>query len=463
MTQTLKDKLMDISNPKIPSWSDGSAVTIKEFWNSFVEPRLPDKDIVIKWYQIIFEYINDPNAIFVIRKFEDRKGGLATTLRRGFFNITDKGICYFYTDNYHAHYFVKMAIDGFIPREQEMIDMMNDRTFPARFGPYCHEEKAIAAYSIDGSYGKNPGFSNNDYKLAHIINVGTDYHFDKKAQGLAEICDQYAPRGQYNEWQYEAKVGCYVRRPSISDDDAQTFKEFLKAHYLRITCPMNYCLTPIMSKNKKCQSFNNSSIIIKKNDIAETTEFQNYAMYRFYLRYGEEYLDFLKQIMLPNTVLQTISPQSLQKFKKNGDITINITYSHNQTTKKNTATTVSPHTTLATHSMRTNKPFKAFLRTVKNRNGVHYSENVINDLCSALNDTRFVNILNNHQLPSDIYQCKDIATLKIVYDELKGKKTPLAKQLYSTKHGKCTSALRQYSNYLRVNGVAVNDSGEVFN
>ena len=106
MTQTLIDKLRDISNPKMPSWKDGSAVTIKEFWDSFVEPRLPDKDIVIKWYQIIFEYINDPNAIFVFRKFEDRKGGLATTLRRGFFNITDKVICYFYTDKYHSHYFL---------------------------------------------------------------------------------------------------------------------------------------------------------------------------------------------------------------------------------------------------------------------------------------------------------------------------------------------------------------------
>ena len=454
---TLQEKLKNITNPKLPTWNDGSAVTIKDFWDTFVEPRLQDKDTVIKWYHILLDYANDPNAVFVIRKYEDRQGGLATSLRRGFYSITDKGNRYFYTDNYFSHYFVKMALDGFVPTLQEMIAMMNNRTFPARFGKSCHEERDRAAFSIDGSLGKDPGFGKKDFKIAHIMDVGTDYLLDGRIQGLAVICDQYAPRGNYNDWCRDSLMQCYVRNLSITD--SLVLKEFLKSHFLRLTCPMNYCLTPIMSQRKKSQSFNNSSISIKKNDIAETPEFQNYAMHRFYLRYGEDYLDFLKQIMLPNTVLQTISQQSLRKFEINGDITINITYSHNHTTKKASTTTVNPHT----NPVCTNNSFKAFLRTVINRRGVHYSENVINDYCSALNDMLFLNILNNHNLPSDIYQCKDIAALKIVYDELRDRTNFLATQLYNTKHGKCTSALRQYSNYLRVNRVAVNDSGEVFN
>ena len=460
---TLQDKLKNIANPKLPTWNDGSAGTIKDFWDTFVEPKLPDKDIVIKWYHTLLDYAINPNAVFVIRKYEDRQGGLATNLRRGFYNITNKGNRYFYTDNYFSHYFVKMAIDRFVPTLQEMIDMMNNRTFPARFGPSCQEELDRAAYSIDGSLGKDPGFGKKDFKIAHIVDVGTDYLLSGEIKGLAAVCDQYAPRGNYNDWCQDGLIQCYVRKLSITDHDSLVLKEFLKSHFLRLTCPMNYCLTPIMSPRKKSQSFNNSSISIKKNDIAETPEFQDYAMYRFYLRYGEDYLDFLKQIMLPNTVLQTISPQSLRNFEINGDITINITYSHNHTTKKSTTTTVSPHTTSQTRTMRTNNPFKAYLRTVINRNGVHYSENVINGFCSSFNNGLFVNILNNHNLSSDIYQCHDIADLKSVYDEIKGKTTTLAKQLFNARHGACTSALRQYTNYLRVNGVAVNDSGEVFN
>ena len=46
----LIQKLDEIRRPPIQMLSNGSANTIEEFWTTFIEPRLPKRDIMLLWH-----------------------------------------------------------------------------------------------------------------------------------------------------------------------------------------------------------------------------------------------------------------------------------------------------------------------------------------------------------------------------------------------------------------------------
>ena len=60
----LLDKLNSISKPKLNKLSEGSADTIKDFWDEFIEPNLPEKETVLKWHRVLMNYI-----IIVLKKY----------------------------------------------------------------------------------------------------------------------------------------------------------------------------------------------------------------------------------------------------------------------------------------------------------------------------------------------------------------------------------------------------------
>lgn len=456
---TLQDKLRDIAKPKLPvgangkAWSDGKATTIADFWNNFVEDRLPNKSIVIAWYQLLKDYVQSDDAVYAIRFFADKQGDDPKSLRRGFLTkINNKTSCFF-TDNFHADYYAKMAIDGFVPTINEFKKSMTAREFPARyaFGGSYPEEVARAAYDIQG---KNPGFhlSQNLYKIAHVINAGTDYLLPNgHIKGIGDICQQYCPRGDYNDW--KNKKGYYLRELSLNSTDMNLLKRFLISHYLRFVCPMNYFLIP----TPRCQSSNNP---IPKNDIGEHPDLQKYAIYRLYERYGSDYIDYLKRIMLPSSILNPITQTEIQKLSEYGNKVIDLSYTHNhQNQKKSGVKAKSPKASKPSSPIH---PFKKHLTKVTNRNGVPFSQNVINYYCSTLNHQLFKKILKNHSLSTDIYQCTDITALKAVYDVVSQKQTPDAKKLAKKRHGAGKSALREYVGYLRASKQATNDNKQVF-
>lgn len=106
--------------------------------------------------------------------------------------------------------------------------------------------------------------------------------------------------------------------------------------------------------------------------------------------------------------------------------------------------------------------FKTYLGAVTNSNGCRFSSSTINNYSSALNYTKFQEILEKHGLPTDINLCTDITKLKTVYDELKQQNTILSRQIHADRHGACTSALREYANYLRKFLLATNDNNQIF-
>ena len=291
MKTELEKKLEQINrNKKVQSYekTEEPIGTIKEFWETFIVPRLPGEnqiDIYKEWFELLKKYCDDDDAVYAIRCFSNTCGGSKNykTLRRGFYTKTNQAYSFFYTDNYFSAYFLKMAMDGYVPEYEEFKNCMLSRKFPARFGPHDSKyEKPKAAYAING---KDPGFAINGYKIAHIIDAGMNYDFRGKETGLAEICKTFFPRGDYNDWKEEVDSygACYVRRLSDLNDEA---REILKAHFLRFTCPFNYVLTP----KKSCHICHKNGI----NDIAEHPAFQQYAREQFYKLFGEEYKKYLE-------------------------------------------------------------------------------------------------------------------------------------------------------------------------
>ena len=283
---TLREKLSTIDYPPVKSFTTGEASTISDFWETFVKPHLISADIISKWCDLLYRYVDDVGVVYAIRTFNDRRENGDKDLRRGFVTKTDKNYSFFYTDNYFSAYFLKMAIDGYVPEYSDFKEMMISRKFPARFGQSCSLERAKAAYKIDA---KDPKISIAGYKISHIFDVGTGYYNNNTTLSISQICSKYFPRGTYDDWSSVTdKTGTYYSRSLKVDAPALAY---LKAIFLRMSCPLNYILTP----KKKLHT---TEVKVEKNDIGESLQLQQYAMYQFSQLYGDIYKDFLNRIML---------------------------------------------------------------------------------------------------------------------------------------------------------------------
>ena len=283
---TLREKLASIDFPPINSFTTGEAATISDFWEVFVKPHLIPANIISKWCDLLYRYVDDIGVVYAIRTFNDRRENGDKDLRRGFVTETDKNFSFFYTDNYFSAYFLKMAIDGYVPEYSDFKEMMISRKFPARFGQSCSLERIKAAYKIDA---KDPKINGAGYKISHIFDVGTGYYNKNTAISISQICSKFFPRGTYDDWSTVTdKTGTYYSRFLKVD---ATALPYLKAIFLRMACPLNYILTP-----KK--RLHTTEVKVEKNDIGESLQLQQYAMYQFSQLYGDIYKDFLNRIML---------------------------------------------------------------------------------------------------------------------------------------------------------------------
>ena len=302
---TLEDSFKSISENKIPFLKDDRAYSVKELWDKVVKPLLLPKPVIESWFEEAKKYINDPDAVFFIRTGNTRKKGDPFTLRRGFYTkYQNNGISFVYDDNDIATYMYKLAYDGiWTPSASELKNALIKRTIPIKFTPSCKEEKARSAFVLTG---KSPEIGKSGYKVSHIIDAGIDYDFGGTVLGMASIISKYFKLGNYSDWN-KCKDGYYLRVfPGDIDPDAL---RFLKAHFLRLTCPLNYILTP-----KKVLQVN--YIKVFKNDVGELKELQAYAMEQFKITYGKVYDEYLSMLMLPS--------QSL--IKNPGDKTIDVDY-----------------------------------------------------------------------------------------------------------------------------------------
>jgi len=282
---TLLKKLQTINVPRIAHLQAGNASTIEDFWDSFIVHHLPDKEVVLKWHKVLMEYIRQPDAMFAIRGYNTAANDNYDSLRRGFLTRTNAGYSFFYTDNFHAAYYLKMALDGYVPTVRELITVYNSRKFPARFGRDTSNERNMMAIPK----GVDPGIQTAGYKIAHVLNVGKDYYTQEQSISLSKIIQEYFDGGQRSDWKWNTDItGSYFLRDFHVDQNA---RRFLIAEFLRFVHPFNYFLTP-----KKACALSSVS-----KDIAEYQPLINYVQAMYADMYGDDYNEFLSFAMAKNT------------------------------------------------------------------------------------------------------------------------------------------------------------------
>lgn len=469
---SLTKKLQTLNVPALKQVTKGNATTIADFWNQFVVPLLPDPKVVKEWFKLLDKFVDDVDAVLAIRcyfSWQHPKLKDSDTLRRGFYNLTDKDYTFFYTDNFFAAYFAKMAIDGYVPSYNDFKQCMLSREFPARFGPSSSEERAIAAYSIDGKKGKDPGFCANGYKIAHIVDAGQDFYVTGQILTIGEICEKYCDRGDYTDWVLHTDTFGNFNARDLKMNQAA--KDLLIAHFLRFACPMNYILTPGRYHHLL-------GVKIKYNDIAECEELQQYAMHKFYAIYGQDYEDFLKRILLPSSLLLTNLPNE----KDLGDKTINITFDYKI---KQTSTSVRKTKSIKKQSKKQNmlkeqskdkndlrKRLLAYVaspnatKVMQKKVTSNAHEVLLHANIPASSATQYINwldpnlhpelnaLLTKHKIIGSIYTCTNLGQIAAMFDELVDNTTSEAKK--ANAHSNMVSAVRHFIEHLlSLNGIII--------
>lgn len=308
---TLVEKLKSINKPPVMPMQTGFAENVEIFWNDFILPRLPKREVALQWHKILTEYVKRPEATFALRFYNTAPILEHEKLRRGFLTQTDKGYSFFYTDNFHAAYYLKMALDEYISSVEEIISAFATRQFPARFGPDTSKERELAAMLN----GYNPGFTTAGYKIAHIYNVGKDYYPDGKLLFLSDIVEKYFPCGERADWSKRTDSnGEYFLRDLAVSDDA---KKYLVAEFLRFVHPFNYFLMPKMTGTSPQAIWPCPE---RLKDAAEYPPLLDFVRNKFIKIYGDVYEEFLNSIMADRENLDARSS------KVSGDLSLKILY-----------------------------------------------------------------------------------------------------------------------------------------
>ena len=235
--------------------------TVEDFWNNFIVPRLPKKDIVLKMHDTLMKYIELPDAVFPIRyDAEDYKK------LRGRITKTNEGYSFVYCDNEHAKYYFQMCYDGKIPSAEEL---RND---------YDNNQFAFAMSSKTPKLLIDAGC-----KLSHIVGVGEKYNDLERV----ELIRKYFPASLNDDWQKSEKKS-YYRMFNVNPDA----KKYLIAYFLRYVHPFNQFVSPA----KKLQK---SDVKFYQNDVGEHRPLVKFVRDKFRKIYGEDYDKFLSLIMAP--------------------------------------------------------------------------------------------------------------------------------------------------------------------
>ena len=264
----------------MPQLPKDTCSSIGELWDKLISQLLPAKEILLLWHKVLMEYVERPDAMFVIRGGNNAKKNEYGRLRRGFLTRTNQGYSFFYTDNFHAAYFLKMAMDGYVPTVDELLKTYNTRQFPSRFGRDTEEERELMAMPR----GKDPGFQTAGYKLAHIYNVGMGYWDNNRTLSLIrDIVDVYYPYGVRSDWKNvtDATGTHYERFLSVNPFS----RRYLVAAFLRFVHPFNYFLAP----KKVCSDL----------DVSENPLLISFVRNKMREMFGTAYDEFLSKIMPP--------------------------------------------------------------------------------------------------------------------------------------------------------------------
>lgn len=286
---TLEEKIKNIQNPKIEDGigllPNGRNDSLKDFFESFIEPRLPKQECIKKWHELLMEYIKDWENVSCAVRFGNRgdkaksKSGESgyKKLRRGWLTKDKKSdFDYFYADNYMSSFFYKMALDDFVPTYDEFKKMLYEHKFPYGFG--FHVDAKYESERCIIPTGMEPGFL-GEYKISHIFDSGKNYIVGDEKYDITSLSERYFDIGSRKEWENDDSI----RSVDIDDNT----KKIIIACFLRFVHPINYFLTP-SKKRHKCNCW---------KDVGEYPKLIEYMKNYIKEKYPKEYQEYINIIM----------------------------------------------------------------------------------------------------------------------------------------------------------------------
>lgn len=296
----------------------GSICSVEDFYNSFLINRAPKKEFVEKWHDLLVWYLNEPDAILLVRKYESTKKRGIWDNRRGAVVNYDDGFEFAYASNFLAHEIYLMAFNGFVPDKADFKQAIKNRELPITSG--TNVEKQIRLYSVPN---KQPG----DCYLAHIMDVNGQYLRDNgQYQVLSKTeSDKMYPHGEAINWT-SSPDKIWHQPGNLSQEE----KDLIRAHFLRFLDPMNYYLTP---KTEHCDH----SITTLKKNIGEYPCLTFYVQERYRKEFGYRFEELIR-------IGRYVEKMPLGYTGHN---TINLTYSNSKVAKKGskkTSTKTTPTT-----------------------------------------------------------------------------------------------------------------------
>ena len=422
---TLNQYLQNINKvSRVPQLPEDTCSSIGELWDKLISRLLPAREILLQWHKVLMEYVERPDAMFVIRGGNNAKKNEYGRLRRGFLTRTNQGYSFFYTDNFHAAYFLKMAMDGYVPTVDELLKTYNTRQFPSRFGRDTEEERKLMAMPR----GKDPGFQTAGYKLAHIYNVGMGYWDNNRDLSLIrDIVDVYYPYGERNDWKKVTDTnGTHCERFLAVNPFA---RRYLVAAFLRFVHPFNYFLTP----KKSCSDL----------DVSENPLLISFVRNKMQEMCGTAYDEFLSKIMPP--AYGVVAPAA--------DTQLHISYAFNFTPNLKAGVCSSSGVAIDKDKQihvrisecddvpfwERQEMFRDWLLSngYRRRTADNYSYNV----------RRCSDFMSEHVEKYDFYRESDVKVLNQKIAHLL--KLQLFRDMDQEKHKQCSNALKRYGEFMR--------------
>ncbi len=351
-----------------PQRPESNYKKISDFYVNFIEPMLPNPKTVSAFHKLLVKYYNDPEAIFLIRKYESTKKNDVWDNRRGAVTRFTDDFEYVFASNFLADQIYMMVYNDFVPSYDDFKQMIKSRSLKLAGG--TEVEKAIRSYPPIGK--------TLDYYLAHIEGVNGCYLRSSggySALNREESAHIY-PRGEKEDWLHTPNRIRIFKEYCLTDEE----KNIAKAHFLRFLDPMNFFITP------KVKDFSHSIENFTKN-IGELAELVDYVKKQYAAIYGAEFFEFLRLAKADDCFDDSCV------LNNSNNLVINGTYSVDINSKANQSKSKSDKETKSDQPMKEkiiNAPalsFGAYLRKWGLKN------NTVNSYCSATNRVNKVDTL----------------------------------------------------------------------
>lgn len=293
----MKEKIIEIKKSELQYITPGNAADAKEFFNKVIKDQFSNKDAIKAIHKALMKYVNNDNAVYVLRLFGSDSKKNYKNLRRGFLTIYPDGHKMVFCDNTFAMPFAVLKLGGKAYTDEELLHYMNDRT--TRFGFGSTKEERELTYYMWNKNKANINLNNYGWYLAHIIPVGMNY----SGKNLRDLFDNPSR----SDWEESEDK---IRRPK--NDLTVEELAMLKSHFLRMVHPLNSFLVP-----------KRSLLAYNGNNIGEEDELINLVRDYIMTEFQQEYDELIKAMQGPDkvstekTISQIVWGDSESKIKKN--------------------------------------------------------------------------------------------------------------------------------------------------